>query len=1036
MSSAQTVSRICRLLEIWGATGEGPSGAELAKEYAGAAEQVRRRLDAALAAADAGQIADAIKTISEEPPLVEEIGALDFPQLAEWESLCEINNWAAPPKIGEDAARRVAEIADTKEAIEPFLKMYKRAVHTGDARTAVRSLRRLADLDKMQDWNGNLRQSEKQLREQIAGEFAAARSGGETETCDALARELCAGAWLEAPTSREFPAVFEWRKRREEERIDAHGRENAALLAAMEETGSWKTAAAMKLVQECEDFIARGWRAPDDARAVVKRCRERCATETAAAAARKRWREVNESLHAAIESGDCAAIRDALAAPEFIDREPENGMRGKAEDVIAHEEAAKRRKVLQIAAMALCGTGAVLAVSAWWLREKMFAARCDEAAARLEAAAGLAKEKPSHAIKMMDAELKHLAKNDPDVRNNAKVAQFGSRLAAIVNDNAARTNSINEILLPLEKSRLAAWDGAEQNVVTTRISKAEALLAKDDDALRRRFAEVKNSWLAEEEKRAREERSRAEKSHAALVERADDAAKRLESELAGEELKKEAKECGLAFTQWKRDFGEKAPDLEATLATAEKTLNDAIEKQRTFKAAVERLANAKSARETIEARSALAENHSGFAEAKTLSPLPYDADEADRAAAYPQEDVEKFAKETGGGISEDEFKIFLDDSVRVLKDIPQWYSLYAVHVDESKDANKWLVAICKGKPEMTKPSYDTRHKITADAIFDFRGDRGVDEMFFSNPRTALMPSSVELRDIVDYASRKNVSIDDFEKEVLKKIQEHLKVCHETGFVKREKAAIGPGGRHRPRAGWYSPLRRVQMLSIYMKWLKDELKLMPDDRDVTKYCNAIEIAAKAPKVDRVDAAFAWLYLPDERVRKRTETCIELLAKIPADWPERYRAAKKRRREALEASRWHIVFAGRTKFAPADANKTAEPGDGFIAAGEVKATKALYVLRKRAEATYLVPAFRESGGNWRECREGVGDGAETGGCLPAEPLFCVMADGNCIDVAEELARIENATGCKEIVRKIPLFGECAKEKRRQGEDAKEN
>lgn len=1029
MSSAQTVSRICRLLEIWGATGEGPSGAELAKEYAGAAEQVRRRLDAALAAADAGQIADAIKTISEEPPLVEEIGALDFPQLAEWESLCEINNWAAPPKIGEDAARRVAEIADTKEAIGPFLKMYKKAILTGDSRTAAKSLRRLAELDKTQNWNGNLRQSEKQLREQIAGEFAAAQSRSEADKCDELARELCDGVWLEPPSPGEFAAIYEWRKHREEERRDAQGLENAEILRTMAETDGWKLTAALRLVQACEDFIARGWRAPDDARRIIEKCRARCAAETAAETARRRWREINEALHAAIESGDCAAIRDALAAPEFIDREPENGMRGKAEDVIAHEEFAKRRKVLQVAAMTLCGTLAVLAVSAWWLREKMFAARCDEAAARLDAAAALAREKPSHAIKTMDAELKHLAKNDPDVRNSAKVAQFDSRLAAIARDNAARTNSINGILLPLEASRLAEWKDAERNVVTSGIAKAEAMLAKDDDALRRRLAEIKSSWLEEEEKRTSRERSRAEKSHAALAERANTAAKRLESEFAGEALEKEAEECGRAFAQWKRDFSAKAPDLEAALATAEKTLNDAIEKQRTFKAAVERLANATNARETIEARTSLAENFTGFRETKILSPLPYNADEAEYATAYPQKDIERFSAEMRGGISDDEFKTFLDESVCVFKDIPQWYSLYAVqvyakegsHNPSYRSTNEWIGAICKGKPEITKPSYETRHKITADAIFNFNENRSVDEMFHKNPKPSLMPSSVELRDIVDFASRKNITIADFEDEILEEIRAHLKICHEADFVQREMNALGPGpgGDYRPRMGWYSPLRRVQMLSIYMKWLKDELKLMPADRDLTKWCDAIDIFAKAPEVDRVDAMFAWTYLLDERVRKHTEKCIKLLAKIPADWPERYRAAKKRRREALEVCKWRIEFAGRTGFALADA-------------GSGQPSGALYILRKRDGALWLARAFKKDDGCWSARRDA--SGSQTEDCLPAEPLFRVVAGDESIDAEKELAAIEKATGASGITRTIPLFGECAPAKTQKSAKAK--
>ena len=87
------ISRISRLVETVGESGEG---ALLADEYATAVNKANRRLEAVIAAADAKSISDAIRLLNEEPPLLEEISTLDFFQLQDWESLCDMNGWKNP----------------------------------------------------------------------------------------------------------------------------------------------------------------------------------------------------------------------------------------------------------------------------------------------------------------------------------------------------------------------------------------------------------------------------------------------------------------------------------------------------------------------------------------------------------------------------------------------------------------------------------------------------------------------------------------------------------------------------------------------------------------------------------------------------------------------------------------------------------------------------------------------------------------------------------------------------------------------------
>ena len=155
------ISRIARLVETAGNAGDG---AALAEEYAAAVKKANARLEAVMAAADAKVVSDAIRLLSEDPPLLEEVSALDFYQLQDWESLCDMNGWTIPPKIDKQMMERAVELGETKDAIAPFLSMYKKAVRVNNVRLAVKSLRRLADLDHSQNWGGNLKQSERQLQ--------------------------------------------------------------------------------------------------------------------------------------------------------------------------------------------------------------------------------------------------------------------------------------------------------------------------------------------------------------------------------------------------------------------------------------------------------------------------------------------------------------------------------------------------------------------------------------------------------------------------------------------------------------------------------------------------------------------------------------------------------------------------------------------------------------------------------------------------------------------------------------------------------
>ena len=124
------IARINRAIETGGAIGDG---ANLASLYAEAVNAANVRLDAVVTAIESKQISDAVRVMEDEPRLLDEVGALDFQRLPDWEVVCERNGWTMPPKLDQAQIERVLLLNEDAAATESFLRMYRKAVQIGRA---------------------------------------------------------------------------------------------------------------------------------------------------------------------------------------------------------------------------------------------------------------------------------------------------------------------------------------------------------------------------------------------------------------------------------------------------------------------------------------------------------------------------------------------------------------------------------------------------------------------------------------------------------------------------------------------------------------------------------------------------------------------------------------------------------------------------------------------------------------------------------------------------------------------------------------
>ena len=1009
MKSTILISRIMRVIETEGAVGEGAS---LAEEYSAAVRQVNSRLEAVQTAIDAKQVSDAVRMMEDAPRLLDEVGTLDFNQLPDWDVLCARNNWAPPLKLDKALLERVLMLNESTEVVEPFLRMYRRAVRTNNNKLAVQSLRRLVQIDHSQNWKVNLVQAEEAVQKQLVSDFRAAKTAGSIEEMDRLAQELVETNWSEPPASKGTEEIRSYIVEKEAKQRNVEGAEDVSIIRrCMSE--NWNRPLAFSMLQAVDGLVEKGFVLPVADRDVVDSCRRRCADEMEAEEKERRWKDLCEQLHAAIQQENTTSIRDVLSAPEFLDREPDPDLIKQAQLVIQHEEAARKRKMMQIAVCAMATLLAVLGVSGWWLKQKLFNDRCEGEAVKLAAL-----QKGSHAVDRLTEALRKLQTDDPDVYSDPRVNVFDGKLKTMRSQMNARTNEIAVVLSELKALKEAKW-GDSVDSVTSRIERINAIIAKDDDALRADFIAIKAAWADHCEEMDVANRNVATKFHETLISHVKVIADRLKSELISEGLAKEVASCKESIEEWKRVHAQHVPSLEGAVGEAEKSLGEAENTQHNLQEAIKRLKDSATAKDYLAARKTLVEFYSGYPFVKAIGSHPVTAEDAAAVVDGTATEQKSYELMLKTGVDDATFKNFITDNVSSLAEIPSYYSLYGIAMNGG--TRQYFFAMCKGKPQIKKPSYDANYQIDGE-LLDFGKGEMVQQISrkanYGRPFYKSLPSSDEIKNVVDLAGQTSLSLSKFEQEIVKIIAGHLKAASDKDFLKNEVDVYGK--QYDFAVERYPAIRRIQLLQLYFTWLKDDLKMMPQDGVFSRWFDRVEDLAQPVRVDNIPEDLTWTCMRENRVRQRNSECAKLLSQMAAQkFIDEYRAWKSARIELRKLTDWKIEYAGCNSYNPYDTRWVANHSAVLPSIlGNVKKDHPLYVLRRENEKLILKRALvpYKNGTMWA-IASGMAKEFVTG-----DPLFQVSAGGKYIDAEETIEGILKEipeTTAKQFAAKIPLF-----------------
>ena len=1030
MKSTLLISRMMRAIETEGNVGEG---AELAKEYSATVQRVNSRLEAAQVSIDAKQISDAVRMMEDSPRLLDEVSTLDFSRLSDWEALCSRNGWTPPIRLDRTLLERLLMFNESSEAIEPFLRMYRKAVRKNDNSLAAKSLRRLVQIDHSQDWKTNLVQVEEAILKQLIADFRAAKDSGNEEKQDRVAQEFAESKWSAPPTMRGVEEIKSYIADKESRRRDVEGGENLSILRRCA-SENWSRPLASSMLQAIDGLVERGFAVPAEDRDMVDSCRRRCAEEIETEEKERRWKELCEQLHAAIQQEDTAAIRDVLSSPEFLDCEPDPELIRHARLVIEHEEAARRRKVLQIAVLALAGLVAVLGLSGWWLRQKLFNDRCDGEAVKLASL-----QNGAHAVDRLGEALRRLKEVDPDVYADPRVNVFEGKLKTMASQMFVRTNEIASLLSELTAMKESGWGDGEV-AVTSRFERINAIISKDDESLRAEFFALKSAWADHCESVATANRGTATRFHETLISHIKVIAGRLKSELASDDLEKEAMACKDSIAEWRRVHAQNAPMLESAVDEAEMALAEAENTQSNLQTAIDKLAKAQSAKEYLEERKLLREFYSGYKFVADIGDHPIAPIDADSIVSGTSTEQQTFAAMLKMGVDDAAFQSFVAENVAGLADVPAYYSLYGIFMRtyvqgimvggsqySGGRAEEYYFALCKGKPEFEMKSYDARGLYVKGELLDLK--KGLMERQIAKKRRNdvnvrekmkmdLLPSSKEVQDVVDFVGMLRLDQIKFEHEIVKRIAAHLAAAAAKDFLKTEVEK--EGDRNNYAVGRYPAARRLQMVQLYLSWLIDDLKILPREGDIARCMEELENLAQPVRADDVPDELTWAYMREARVRQRNSECARFLSRMATNrFMDSYQAQKNIRAGLRRAVGWRIEYAGCISFNPRDARWMENHALVLPRVnGNVKKDHPLYVLRREGGKLILKRALipAKNGSSWA-VQPGMSKELVTG-----DPLVQVAEQGKCIDaeaVLRDILKSAPADMAKQFEDKIPFF-----------------
>lgn len=385
----------------------------------------------------------------------------------------------------------------------------------------------------------------------------------------------------------------------------------------------------------------------------------------------------------------------------------------------------------------------------------------------------------------------------------------------------------------------------------------------------------------------------------------------------------------------------------------------------------------------IELRNELKDKFGSFQFAKHIAALPYSAARAQEwvAGKAPEQlYYKRFAKE----IEPAAFKAFLDSKVLPLASNIQETALYGIWQPVATN-NPYRVFVGLSQGQAAMHLISGAYSIEGD-LYDFENKPCARARIWrpSNVplETELLGSMEEMKDLIQFAGRGKTAALDFEQKLIHLIDEHIQSSSSASDSK-----IYPFYRH------------VQMLSRYLTWLKDDLKVLPR---MPLFLDAAQDAAKlaAPlHIEGLPDEISWAALYDSTIQEHNRLCYDFLLRLHSKgFIKQYNAARRLYVQAARRANWKVKYVGNLN-CPSVAQWRKAPTKFYLSIfdEQAKGQYPLYVLREE-NAKLVFKRVLEWNEMSRTMRLTNGMGKKL---LAGDPLFQIVEDDKTIDLEHDVS-----------------------------------
>ncbi len=331
-------------------------------------------------------------------------------------------------------------------------------------------------------------------------------------------------------------------------------------------------------------------------------------------------------------------------------------------------------------------------------------------------------------------------------------------------------------------------------------------------------------------------------------------------------------------------------------------------------------------KEVLTLREELRGKFSAHAFVKEIKALPFTTDEAADVVKNGLKDWHR-APLPDAWTSSAAFQAFVTNTLLPLASSPfatRMKALYQVNALE-----RTLLGLSHGEP--TIEMMNGKHSVEGE-LYELGPKCATRARFWVDAAQLVKVESVwsceELKDVIHFATREGVEAAAFEDELLKRMNAYTKSAADT---KDELA---------------SAYRRVQLIMLYFNWLKDALKIWPEDIRLEEFvAEAKELAQPIP-IEGLPNELTWAASEDARIQARNTACEQFLRRLDkAKFTEVYRAVRAHKLAEAQRANWKVKFVGRLN-CPSGAAWRKNPAKFYLSIFDehAKGHYPLYVLRK--------------------------------------------------------------------------------------------